>query len=107
MTKFATAARPVLTAGAVFLLLTATAFDAQAATGRFTYDRTDGSHGTITNPANGVCYDFDSPAFGADNQTDTDAVVYDTYGCGGVAQPLPKRTGETWGSYRGESVVFG
>ncbi|MER5781641.1 hypothetical protein ABT104_07925 [Streptomyces mobaraensis] len=100
-------ARAVLTAGAAFLLLAGTALDTQAATGTFVYDRIDGTHGAITNPVDGVCYDFDMPAHGADNQTDTDAVVYDTYGCGGTSQPLPKRTGETWGSYRAESVVFG
>jgi hypothetical protein len=105
--KLKHAARAVLTVSAALLLATGPAFSAQAATGTFVYDRIDGSHGAITNPTNGACYDFDMPAWGADNQTDTDAVVYDTYGCSGVQQPLPKRTGETWGTYRGESVVFG
>ncbi|MBL1084410.1 hypothetical protein JK359_20995 [Streptomyces actinomycinicus] len=105
--KLKRAARAVLTASAAILLTIGPAFSAQAATGTFVYDRIDGTHGAITNPADGVCYDFDTPAFGADNQTGTDAVVFDTYGCSGVRQPLPKRTGEQWGSYRGESVRFG
>ncbi|GGR79293.1 MULTISPECIES: hypothetical protein [Streptomyces] len=100
-------ARTALTAISALLMATGPAFSAQAATGTFVYDRVDGTHGAITNPVNGVCYDFDSPAFGADNQTDTDAVLFDTYGCSGVSQPLPKRTGEQWGTYRAESVTFG
>ncbi|MCC3775735.1 hypothetical protein [Streptomyces sp. UNOB3_S3] len=99
--------RVALAAGAAFLLVTGFTLDAQAATGTFVYDRIDGTHGAISNPVNGRCYDFDSPASGADNQTDTDAVIYDTYGCSGTKQSLPKRTGESWGSYRGESVIFG
>ncbi|OLZ63780.1 hypothetical protein AV521_37905 [Streptomyces sp. IMTB 2501] len=105
--KLKNAARAVLTASAALLLVTGTAFSAHAATGTFVFDRIDGTHGAISNPTDGVCYDFDMPAFGADNQTDTDAVVFDTYGCSGTAQVLPKRTGETWGAYRAESVRFG
>lgn len=105
--KLTSATRVTLTAVAALLLAAGPAVDARAATGTFVFDRTDGTHGRITNPTNGVCYDFDSPAFGADNQTDTDAVIFDTYGCSGVRQPLPKHTGEQWGSYRGESVRFG
>ncbi|MFF1377430.1 hypothetical protein [Streptomyces sp. NPDC058308] len=105
--KLTYATRAVLTAGAALILATGPAFSAQAASGTFVFDRIDGTHGAITNPTNGRCYDFDMPAFGADNRTDTDAVVFDTYGCSGVQQPLPKHTGETWGSYRGESVRFG
>ncbi|WP_172383105.1 hypothetical protein [Streptomyces sp. MNP-20] len=107
MRKLASITRTVLIAGAALLLISSSALQAQAATGTFVFDRIDGTHGSITHPANGVCYDFDMPAFGADNRTDTDAVIFDTYGCSGVQQPLPKRTGEQWGRYRGESVRFG
>ncbi|MFI1259078.1 hypothetical protein ACH4U6_35775 [Streptomyces netropsis] len=107
MTKLTAATRAVLAAAAMGLLTIGPSLDAHAATGRFIYDRIDGTHGLIDNPTDGVCYDFDMPAHGADNQTGTDARVFDTYSCTGISEVLPKRTGVTWGRFRAESVRFG
>ncbi|MBH1938751.1 hypothetical protein I5Q34_31580 [Streptomyces sp. AV19] len=107
MMTLTSATRAALTAVAALLPAAGPALDARAATGRFIYDRIDGSHGRFDNPADSVCHDFDMPAHGADNQTGTDARVYDTYGCGGGSEVVPKRTAVIWGRFRGESVRFG
>ncbi|MFF8811571.1 hypothetical protein [Streptomyces pactum] len=107
MTGLITAARAALTTAAALALALGPALDARAATGTFVYDRIDGSHGRIADPTNLVCYDFDTPALGVDNDTDTDARVFNNYGCSGVSEVVPSRTAITWGRYRAQSVRFG
>ncbi|MFH8370664.1 hypothetical protein [Streptomyces sp. NPDC018031] len=107
MTKLLSATRAVPTLCAALLLAVGPATDARAATGTFVYDRIDGSHGRFVNPTDFVCYDFDTPALGVDNDTDTAARVFDNYGCAGVSEVVPSHTAITWGRYRAQSVRFG
>ncbi|MEU3355122.1 hypothetical protein [Streptomyces sp. NPDC037389] len=103
--------RFLLTVCAAFALAAAAPADTRAASGRFDYDATDGTHNVIANPPDGVCIDLAKTAVGVDNQTDTQVTLYTGKGqsarCTGAKEVVPKRTGITWGSYRPNSMWFG
>ncbi|MYV98462.1 hypothetical protein [Streptomyces sp. SID3343] len=95
-------------AGCVVLALSAVvSTDAYAASGRFTYDRENGTSRIVFNPPNGECIAFDAPAVGVDNATDTDSRVFAGSICDGASEVVPKNTGVTWGTFRPKSVRFG
>ncbi|MEU1312453.1 hypothetical protein ABZ419_26680 [Streptomyces cinnamoneus] len=101
----------LLTVCAAFALAAAASADTQAASGRFDYDATDGTHNVIANPPDGVCIDLPKTAVGVDNQTDTQVTLYTGKGqlarCTGTKEVVPKYTAITWGSYRPNSMWFG
>ncbi|MFJ4188941.1 hypothetical protein [Kitasatospora sp. NPDC089509] len=73
--------RAAVTVTAAFLLLTGTATSAQAATGAFTFVSQDGTNGEIFDPPNGRCLPISNGASFVDNETDTPAFLYRSFGC--------------------------
>ncbi|MBZ4323711.1 hypothetical protein [Streptomyces huiliensis] len=101
------AARVALAACAALALSGVVPTEAAAAVGKFEYAAADGVNSVFVNPPTGPCIGLTKEAVSAGNYTDTDANLYEGLACSGHAEPLPKGTGKSWGTFRPNSVRFG
>ncbi|MFF4219167.1 hypothetical protein [Streptomyces nondiastaticus] len=101
------AGRAALALGTALVLATGLSTSAHGASGSFTYRSTGGLVGNFVDPPNNTCFFFEFPASRAENNTNTQAKVYDSTVCGsGAVRNVPPHGVVDVGSDSLNSVQF-